>query len=90
MHAPSQINVQCPHKLIATVRVVVSTHRRQKRRDIDVGTHDRIEHPFEAEVRDALEAVFEGIDAGNGDCACRGETLAGKQAKEGRFAGAVG
>ena len=59
-------------------------------RDVDVGAHDGVQDPFQAEVGYALKAVFEGVDAGDGNGGGWGETFAGEESKERGFAGAIG
>lgn len=69
---------------------MVPTHGGKEGRDIDVGADDGVEDPFEAEIGDAFEGGAEGVDAADGDGRCGCEALAGEQAQEGSFAGAVG
>lgn len=51
---------------------------------------DGIQHPFETEIRDALEAAREGVDAGNAQRVGGSKALAGQEAKERGFAGPIG
>jgi len=69
---------------------VVPAHGGKERRDIDVGADDGVEHPFEAEIGDAFKGGAEGVDAADGDGRCGCEALAGEEAQEGGFAGAIG
>lgn len=78
------------HQLVATFRVGVAADGAQELVDADVGAHDGVEDPLEPEVGDALEPVLEGVDARDGDGVGGREALAGEQAQERGFAGAVG
>ena len=69
---------------------MVPTDGGQERGHVNVRAHDGIEHPFETEVGYAFEAVLEGVDACDGDGRGWGETFAGEEAEQGRFARAVG
>ena len=90
MHAPLQVNVQHRDQLIAPLRVRVAADGAQQLPHADVGAHDGVQDPFEPEVGHAREVLFEGVEAGDGDGVGGGEALAGEEAEEGGFAGAVG
>ena len=90
MHAPAYINVKDPHQFIPSLGVVIPPHRREQRGNVDIGTHDRVEHPFEAEIGDSFETIFERVDAGDADRIGGRKALAREKAKKGGFAGPVG
>jgi hypothetical protein len=90
MHAPAQVDVEDLDEVVAALRVVVAADRGQQRRHVDVGAHNGVEHPLEPEVRHTLEAHLERVDAGDGDGARRRHALAGEEAEERRFTGAIG
>jgi hypothetical protein len=90
VHAPRQVDVEDVDELVAPLRVVVAADRGEQRHDVDVGAHNRVQDPLEAEVGHALEAMLEGVDAGDGNRVGWGHALAREQAEECRFAGAVG
>ena len=69
---------------------MVPADRLEEFANSNVVSHNGVEDPFETEVGDAFKTVFEGIDAANGNGVGGRETLAGEEAEEGGFAGAVG
>lgn len=89
MHAPAEVDVENGDEFVLAGRVVSAPDRVEQGGDVDVGADDGVEHPFEAEVGDAFEAFFEGVDAGDGDGGGWGEPFAGEEAEERGFAGAV-
>jgi hypothetical protein len=66
VHAPAQVDVEDLDEVVAALAVVVAADRGQQRRHVDVGAHDGVEHPLQAEVRHALEAHLERVDARDG------------------------
>ena len=90
VHAPAQVDVEDGDEFGLARGVVPAADRVEQRGHVDVGAHDRVEHPFQAEVGDALEAFLEGVDAGDRDGTGGGEAFAGEEAEERGFAGAVG
>lgn len=90
VHPPSRIDVEDVHELVAARGVVVAADGGEEGGHVDVGAHNRVEHPFQAEVGHTLKAVFEGVDAGDGDGGSGGKALAGEEAEERCFAGTVG
>ncbi|KUI62595.1 hypothetical protein VP1G_11410 [Cytospora mali] len=89
-HAPAGIDVQHVDQLVPAVRVGVAADGAQQLHDADVRPHDGVEHPLEAEVRDALEAVLERVRARDGDGARGRQPLACQEAQERGLARAVG
>lgn len=89
-HAPGRVDVQHVHELVAARGVGIAADGAQELVDANVGAHDGVEDPLEPQVGDALEAVLEGVDARDGDGVGGREALAGEEAEEGGFAGAVG
>ena len=69
---------------------MVAPHGGEEGGDINVGTDDGIQDPFETEVGDAFQAVFEGVVARDGDGRGWGKTFAREEAEESCLAGAVG
>jgi hypothetical protein len=90
VHAPAQVDVEDLDEVVAALAVVVAADRGQQRRHVDVGAHDGVEHPLQPEVRHALEAHLERVDARDGHGARGRHALAGEQAEERRLAGAIG
>lgn len=90
MEAPGQVDVEDLDELVAAGVVVVAADGGEERGDGDVAADDGVEDPFGAEVGDAFEGGGEGVDVGDFDRGAGGHALAGEEAEEGGFAGAVG
>ena len=89
MHAPADVDVEDPDELVAPGGVMRAADGVKEGGDVDVGADDGVEDPFEAKVRYPFEAGGEGVDARDGDRGGGREALAGEEAEEGSFAGAV-
>ena len=90
MHAPADVDVEDADELVAAGGVVRPADGVQEGRHVDVGPHDGVEGPFQAEVGHPFETGGEGVDAADGDRGGGREPLAGEEAQEGGFAGTVG
>lgn len=89
MHPPRKIDVKYLHQLISAFRIVASPHGREEGRYVNIRANDGVQHPLETQVRNALEAGGERVDAGDADGAGGGHALAGEETEEGGFASAV-
>ena len=90
MHPPPQVDVQHLDQLLPPFGVVLATDAVEQLWDTDIRPHDRIQHPFDAQVGDAFETFGERVPSADGDGPCWAEPFAGEEAEEGGFAGAVG
>jgi hypothetical protein len=90
VHPPAEVDVEDADEFSPTFGIVLPADGVEEGGDVDVGADDGVEHPFEAEVGDAFEAFFEGVDARDGDGGGGGEAFAREEAEESRFAGAIG
>ena len=75
MHAPTEINVEDLDEFVATSGIGVSPNTGEESRHIDVGADDWVEHPFNAEIRDASEICGERVEAVDGDGVSRSKTF---------------
>ncbi|KAI1006767.1 hypothetical protein K3495_g1457 [Podosphaera aphanis] len=90
VHTPIQIDVEHANQLILAVGVVIAADGLQELPDADVSAHDRIQDPLKAEIGDALEAVFEGVEAADADGIGGREPFAREQAEQRRLTGSIG
>lgn len=90
MHAPAHVDVQDTQERVAPGRVGVAADAGEEGGDGDVGPDVGVQDPFAAQVGYSGEVVGEGVQGQDGDCVARGKALAGEEAEEGCFAGAVG
>lgn len=86
VHAPGDVDVQDADELVAARRVRVPADGAQELGDADVGAHDRVQHPLEPEVRDALEPVLERVHPRHADGAAGRQPLARQQPQQRRLA----
>lgn len=76
VHPPGKVDVEDGNELIAARGVVRAAHGIEQRGHIDVGSHDGVEDPFEAEICHALEAMLERVNPGDADGRGWGQSFA--------------